>query len=204
MIKNLFWGLLMAAFGLPSAAQAADYQLSQYLFNNAGNTQTAYHPPLTQTIIHSNAVGETLAGQTYGGQYSIQAGYFNDYYFDKPTPTVTPTRTVTPTMTITGTPLRTFGGELLDKQFVYPAPHPIRGAYANLYWHLAEAAKVKVKIYTTGNQLVIAKDFGWQSAGKNYWHWHVANLANGPYIMLITADNGKKKTRVIKKLAIIK
>lgn len=197
-MKKIVFGVILGLFStsLALAMQSSEYSLQSYVFNNSGNTQSAYHS--TENRINYSSVGETTAGQSYSNQYSMQTGFFNDYYFDKPT------ATASPTMTVTATPIRDFGKELLDEQFVYPAPHPIRGPYANIYYHLSEPADVKIKIYTTTNRLVISKDFGSCPAGKNYWRWHVANLANGAYLMLIEAKNGNKRTKLIKKIAIIK
>lgn len=183
---------------LASIGSAANLDMPSKLINSGGNTGTSTSYQFYYSI------GEAAAGQAYGATTSAQIGFLNDYFIAAPTPTVTPTVSTTPTVTITTTPIIQFGGELLDLKYVYPAPHPIRGPYAHIYYHLAESAHVKIKVFTTSNKLVIAKEFGLQPAGKNYWQWHVANLANGPYLMLITAEKGSKKTRLIKKIAIIK
>ncbi len=197
MKKFILTFLFLSTAGLLHAAQSGQYQLNEYLFNTAGNTQTGQAQNHSMRL-HISSMGEAAVGQNYSNQTSTQAGFFNNYFIAKPTPTVTPT------VTVTATPIRSFNGELLDKQYVYPAPHPIRGPEAHIHYHLAEPAKVEIKIYTTGHRLVIEKQWDSMPAGENIWNWNVSNMANGVYLMLIKASNEGKTTKLIKKLAIIK
>ncbi len=111
----------------------------------------------------------------------------------------------TPTPTITMTPISGFKGELLDKHYVYPAPHPIRGSVGHIYYYLAEPADVEIKIYTnTTHRLVISKMWNNVPAGKNRWDWNCSNMANGMYLLLIKANNQHKRSKVIRNIALIK
>lgn len=146
-----------------------------------------------------DSIGESIINQTWGQAFSFQAGFFNDYFLQPPTPTVTPT------VTVTSTPIRTFGGGLLSEEWVYAAPNPVRGNRANIVYHLAEPAEVEIKIFTTGSQLVISRKWDNAPAGENHWYWNTANIANGVYIMLVKARNHEGKTsRVVKKIALVK
>lgn len=181
------------------AMSSENMMVEDQVINSAGEMSSGVNVDL------SDSIGESAIGQMTSENLAIQAGFYKDYYVEVPTPTVTPTSTVTPIATITSTPILQFGGELIDEHYIYPAPHPIRGSHANIYYHLAEAADVvEIKVYTTTNRLVISKHWENVPAGKNYWQWHVANLANGAYLMLVKAKRGNKKSRVIKKIAIIK
>jgi hypothetical protein len=62
--------------------QSESKQIKTDILNAGGTTRTgsAY-----QTF---DSVGEVITGQTYGSQYSNQAGFFNDYFM--PPPTATP------------------------------------------------------------------------------------------------------------------
>jgi hypothetical protein len=156
-------------------------------------------------------LGEPLIGQTWGDAYSVQFGFFNDYFISLPTPTVTPTLTVTPTMTITRTititttPLRYFDGEIIHEDWVYAAPNPIRGIRGNIVFNLAVPADVELKIFTPHNQEVLSRRWSSLPAGENRWVWDTANMANGVYILFIKAKSHDGKTTIIKKkVALIK
>ena len=144
-----------------------------------------------------NSVGESVIGQTWGEGFSIQTGFFNEYFILPPTPTVTPT------ITVTSTPIRTFNGEIISKKWVYAAPNPIRGSIAHIYFHLARAADIEIKVYTTSSQLVISKRWDMKPAGKNYWRWHMSNLANGVYIMRVKAKGADGRTTIVKKKIVL-
>jgi hypothetical protein len=187
------------------AANSENFGVSSYVFNSAGDNSSVNSTTFPgDTITLQSNVGESFNDRTGSSNHAVQVGLFNDFFVLPPTPTVTPTATMTPTITVTTTPIRSFGGELLDKQYVYAAPNPIRGSVANIYYDLAQPADVEIKIYTTGHRLVISKNWSNMPAGKNYWAWNESNMANGVYLMLITAKNQNKTTKLVKKLAIIK
>lgn len=169
------------------AASSENYLIDQSVINSAGNTYTG------AAMKAYDSVGEAMCGQIYGETYSIQTGFFNGYFLAPATPTVTPTV------------IRTFGNELMDAQYVFAAPNPIRGVKATIYFDLAQSAEVWVKVFTTNNQLVISQHWDTLSAGTNQWIWNAANIANGIYIVWIKAKSPDGKTTVIKKkIALIK
>ncbi|MCD4814716.1 T9SS type A sorting domain-containing protein [bacterium] len=193
-IKNFIITVIISLAPLTLyAAQSANYMITESIINASGTTYTGSGKMMLDSL------GEGAIGQSYGSVYSIQTGFFNDYYILPPTPTVTPT------ITVTGTPIRQFGSEVISKDWVYAAPNPIRGHIGHIYYHLAESADVEIKVYTTSNQFVISKRWDMRPAGKNYWQWNMSNLANGVYIMRVKARgiNGRT-TIVIKKIALIK
>ena len=169
-----------------AAQQSEQYQLNQTIINAGGTTRAS----ATQRLFDSQS--EPVAGQTFGRQYSVQAGFFNDYFMPPPTPT------------ITCTPIRTFGGEVLNSAFVFAAPNPMRGNAGNLCFDLAMESEVTLKIYTTANNLVISEHWDVLPAGTNHWVWNTSGMANGVYLLWIKAKgvNGKIST-VIKKIALV-
>jgi len=194
-MQRILFIIILCLLLLPYEAlsAASTYQISPVIVNASGTTLSGEQRDLR------NSVGETVVGPTWGNAFSMQAGFFNEYYSERPTPTVTPT------VIVTSTPVRTFNGELLHQHWVYAAPNPIRGHRANIVYHLAEAAEVEIKIYTPSNQLVISRRFGHMPAGEHHWYWNTSNIANGVYIMLVKArgSNGKT-TKVKKKIALVK
>lgn len=183
ILAFLFFTLLPAA---PSFA-VYTYKLDRAVVNCAGNTYTG------SGKMAFDSVGEANVGQSFGHSLSVQAGFFNDYFLPPPTPT------------ITCTPIRSFGGEVINAAFVYAAPNPIRGTTADIYFDLAFPAEVTVKIFTTSNNLVLSKHWDSLSPGTNHWQWNTSGVANGVYLLWIKATgfNGKTTT-VIKKLALVK
>lgn len=175
------------------AMESANYRLEQSVINSSSNTYTAVGRQIYESV------GEAVVIQSYGNLYSVQVGFFNDYFVAKPTPT--PTLIPTPTSTI----IRTFDGELIHKKYVYAAPNPIRGHKGNIYFDLATSAEVELKIYTPQSQLVLSQHWDSLPAGKNMWVWNTANMANGIYLLRLKARNSDGKTTVvIKKIALIK
>jgi hypothetical protein len=166
---------------LEAGQSSASYHLDQFILGSVGNTQSG-----TGKIVHNNG-GEALVGQSWSRNMSIQAGYFNDYFLPAPTPTVT------------CTPIRTFGDELLDFNYVYAAPNPIRGNQANIVYHLAKSAEVEIKIFTTTSKLVISKHWDSVPAGENHWYWNTTGIANGVYFLFINARGSDGKATTIKK-----
>lgn len=186
MIKTLsllaFAGICAAAVPFPALAmESSQYRLDASVLNAASNTYTASGKQVY------DSVAEPLVGQAYGRQYSVQAGFFNDYFLPAPTPT------------ITCTPIRQFGGEILSEQYVYAAPNPIRGQRANIVYHLAERAEVEIKIFTITSQLVISKHWDSVPAGENHWYWNTSGIANGVYFLLVRAKGSQGRSTVIKK-----
>lgn len=174
------------------AASSDLHRLEPVMVNAGGATLAGNSRNLLDSI------GESIINPTWGQAFSFQAGFFNDYFLQPPTPTVTPT------VTVTSTPIRGFWGDLLSKAWVYAAPNPIRGHRANVVYHLAEPAEVEIKIFTTTNHLVISRHWDSVPAGENHWYWNTSNIANGVYIMRVKARNGNQTTVVKKKIAVIK
>jgi hypothetical protein len=177
--------VLLAAIPL-EAAQSANYKLHQTVIGSAGATRSASGKLLR------DSGGEPNIGQSQGRTYSVQAGFFNEYFLPLPTPTST------------CTPIRSFNGALLDENWVYAAPNPIRGRRGVIHFDLAEAADVDLKIYTTQNQLVISQRWTSLAPGHTQWTWNADNIANGVYILYIKASAEGKSTTVKKKLALVR
>ncbi len=184
MISTLV--LLSPATSAP-AMQSENYLQRECVVDSAGNSYAGAGSRLY------DCVGEALSGQSWGRNYSVQAGFFNDYYLPPPTPT------------ITCTPIRSFGGEILSPEYVFAAPNPILGKQGYIHFDLAVPAEVWLHIYTPTNRLVISRHWDSLPAGTNQWVWETANLANGVYLLLIRGRGPDgKETRVVKKLALIK
>ncbi len=190
MLKNIILVVLFltaASNPLQAAQSSANYQLNQIVIGSVGNTQAAGGMNLR------DAGGESAVGQIWSSRYSIQAGFFNDYFLPAPTPTVTVT------------PIRTFAGEVISAEYVYAAPNPIRRKRGTIHFDLAERAEVELKIYTVNGDLVISQHWASLAAGSNTWAWDTANLANGVYLLWIRAKSGSGKTTTLtKKLALVK
>lgn len=183
----------LCAGPLQAAQSSVNYRLDQLVISSTGNTQSA------AGINLRDSSGEPSVGQIRSSRYSIQAGYFNDYFIPAPTPTITPTVTCTPT------PIRNFGGEIISADYVYAAPNPIRGKRGIIHFDLAERAEVQLKVFTVNGDLVISQHWASLAAGANTWTWDTANLANGVYLLWISAKSETgKKTTLTKKLALVK
>ncbi len=182
------WAVIVPGY-LPAswAVQSEHYQQHSFVVNSAGNTCSS------SGKLVMNSVGETQVGQSFGSSFSIQSGYFNDYFLPAATPTVT------------CTPIRTFGDAIMSEHYVFAAPNPIRGVIAHLYYDVSEPAEVTLKIFTTSNNLVISQHWDNVPAGTNRWDWNAANMANGVYLLWIRARgaDGKAAT-IIKKIALVK
>lgn len=191
--------LALASLLIPALLHAAVsdlHRLEPVVVNAGGTTLTGLNPQNTPRAL-INSIGESVIKQTWGSVFSIQAGFFNDYFVLAPTPTVTPT------VTVTSTPIRGFGGELLSEEWVFAAPNPIRGNRANIVYHLAEPAEVEIKIYTTTSKLVISKHWDSMPAGENHWYWNTSGIANGVYFLLVKAKGQGRSTLIKKKIALV-
>jgi hypothetical protein len=106
----------------------------------------------------------------------------------------------TPTMT----PIPDFDGKIISKKHIYAAPNPIRGHIANIVIHTQQAAVVSGKLFTTHNREVLSFNRQYYT-GKHIEKINVSNLANGVYLLLVTAKamDGTEE-RVIKKIALVK
>lgn len=189
----------LLCIALPTALQAATsdlHGLEPVVVNAGGTTLTGLNPQGTPRAL-LDSIGESVIKQSWGSAFSIQAGFFNDYFVLAPTPTVTPT------VTVTSTPIRTFGGELLSEAWVFAAPNPIRGYKANIVYHLAEAAEVEIKVFTINSQLVISKHWDSVQAGENHWYWNTSGISNGVYFLLVKAKARDRSTVIKKKLALV-
>lgn len=195
--RKIIIGFVLLCPSLVMAMQSSNYIIDDSIINSGGTTSTSASFHLLR-----DALGEPIVGQCDDGISVIQSGYYNNFIV--PLPTGTPTATASATATTTVTPIRQFGGELIDEKWIYAAPHPVRGHTAHINIHLAEPADVEIKIYTTTNQLVLSENLDHLPAGRNYWDWNVSNLANGVYMVLIKAENGKITSIVKKKIAVIK
>ncbi|MEW6517385.1 MAG: hypothetical protein AB1439_10840 [candidate division FCPU426 bacterium] len=173
------------------AATSDQHGLEPVVVNAGGSTLSGNGRQLLDSI------GESIINQTWGSSFSIQAGFFSDYFILPPTPTVTPT------VTATSTPIRGFGGELLSESWVYAAPNPIRGFRANIVYHLAEPAEVEIKVFTVNNDLVISKHWDNVAAGENHWYWNTSGISNGVYLLLVKAKGQGRSTIIKKKIALV-
>jgi len=169
------------------AAKSGRFAINQYVINSSGTTRTGSGKLLRDSL------GEAQIDQSYGKQFSIQAGFFNEYFLPAPTATVTVT------------PIRTFGDQIMSEHYIYAAPNPIRGVVGHLYFDIAEPAEVTLKIFTVSNQLVISQHWDGLPPGTNHWDWNAANMANGVYLLWLRAKGADgKTTTVVKKIALIK
>lgn len=189
MNKWLFIAAMIVLHSLAAAAPRSEhYQLNKYVINSAGTTCTAAGRQAMDTV------GEAATGPQRGKSFALQAGFFNEYFLSLaiPTPTITPTV------------IRTFNGEVIHEQYIFAAPNPMRGNVGHIFFDLAEPAQVTVKIFTTNSRLVISKDWDNLPAGTNRWDWEMGNMANGVYLLRITARGGDgRETKVTKKIVII-
>ncbi|MEW6516916.1 MAG: hypothetical protein AB1439_08435 [candidate division FCPU426 bacterium] len=179
--------IIFASSPLEAAQSSANYQLNQMQVSSTGNTQES------SGIYLFDSSGESLVGQSWSGRYSVQAGYFNDYFLPAPTPTVTPT------------PIRSFGGEVICADYVYAAPNPIRGKRGTIHFDLAMRAEVELKVFTVNGDLVISQHWASLPLGSNSWTWDTSNIANGVYLLWIKAKSEAGKTTTLsKKIALVK
>lgn len=118
--------------------------------------------------------------------------------------TATPTVTVTPTVTPIPTPLVGFQGRIIDADYIYAAPNPVRGHIANIVIFTNESARITAKLFTTTNREVLSFDRNY-SQGQHTERVNISNLANGVYLLLVKARNDSGiEEKVIKKIAIVK
>ena len=93
---------------------------------------------------------------------------------------------------------------IISKKFIYAAPNPVRGRYANIVIFTKESAEVSAKLFTTSNQEVLSFRRNY-SIGKHEERIYVGNLANGVYLLLVKAkDDAGYSEKVIKKIALLK
>lgn len=105
----------------------------------------------------------------------------------------------------TPTPIPNFNGKIISKDYVYCAPNPARGNYANVVIHTQQAADVNVKMFTTTNREVLSFGLSCPGQGKYTKQIYVGNIANGVYFLLVkatTRDGIEEKVKV--KMALIK
>lgn len=118
--------------------------------------------------------------------------------------TATPTATITPTVTPTPTPLVNFTGKIIDSNYIYAAPNPVRSHFANIVIFTNESAYITAKLFTTTNREVLSFNRNY-SQGQHMERINISNLANGVYLLLVKARNDSGvEEKVIKKIAIIK
>lgn len=105
----------------------------------------------------------------------------------------------------TPTPIPGFAGKIISKDYIYCAPNPARGAYANVVIHTQQAADINVKIFTTTNREVLSFGLNCPSQGRYVKRVYVGNLANGVYFLFVKAKaaNGIEE-KVKTKIALIK
>ncbi|MEW6516823.1 MAG: hypothetical protein AB1439_07970 [candidate division FCPU426 bacterium] len=158
---------------LPFAGFGADADscVEKWMMNSAGNTLTA------SAIQAHDSLGEPLTGQSFGSLFSIQLGFFNEYFLPLATPSVTSTAVITPTQTAG---LKINEGGLL----AYPNP-----AKQQVHFALAveRTADVTIDVYRlTGERvarIVEQKDPGAQ--GYIITTWEAAGVAPGVYLCRI-------------------
>jgi len=190
-------GFISNAF---AASESANYRLNESIVNAAGNTYSG------STARLYDSLGEPAIGQGFGSQYSIQAGFFNNYFLPPPTPTTTPTPE--PTAPVTTTPLPSIGdfqGQIVDPKYFYVAPNPARGTDVNFKFFLKQPAEVEIRIYTPQGSHVLTKSFNYYAQGWNTVVWNASGMANGVYFYVVEAKvNGITEKLKVKKLALVK
>lgn len=190
----------------------AEYSLNKHIFNAGGDEVEDDN----YSVLSSMA--EPLVGETFDSNYNCRLGFVGYYYFSTtttPEPTVMPTWTLTstptiqqtgtPTPTVTVTPLDGFGNKLIVPKYIYFAPNPARGKNFKFVVHVEKAVEIEALLYTTSNQFVLKFNLACSGPGQYSHREYVGNLANGVYLLLVKAkDNSGNRTRLVKKLALIK
>ena len=121
--------LVYALLAILSAVPAyAAYELNEAIINAAGNTLSG------DTWELYNSIGEPIVGQNYGEVYSVQAGFFHDYFRPAPTPTPTSTQVIT------------LAGDHHMKIFNSKI-NPLKGEVARVRWRQSENGATTIRIY---------------------------------------------------------
>jgi hypothetical protein len=145
--------------------------------------------------LSTSVTGKLSIGDSDNNNRQELCGITSDYYVRKweyesliPTPT----------------PLKNFEGRIIDPDYIYAAPNPVRGHYANIVIFTNESASITAKLFTTTNREVFSFDRNY-SKGQHAERINISNLANGVYLLLVKAksDSGTEE-KVIKKIAIVK
>jgi hypothetical protein len=181
--------LISWALGFPVvlfADPTPTYTINQYVINAAGNTYSGTGRELYDSM------GEAVVGSALGQQYKLTSGFFNEYFLLPPTPTITPTI------------IRTFDHAIMNENYIYAAPHPMRGHVGHIVFDISVSAEVTLKIYTITHQLVLSKQWDTLPAGTNRWDWENGNMANGVYLLWIKARGvDGRTTSITKKIALM-
>lgn len=159
-----------------------EYTNNQWVTNDIGSAQT----PLYALVI-----GDGMNDN----QYEIYAIGENSHVYQFKAISYMPTPT----------PIPNFGGKIISKDYVYCAPNPARGNFANVVIHTQQSAEINVKMFTTTNREVLSFGLSCPSQGKYTKQIYVGNIANGVYFLLvkaITRDGIEEKVKV--KMALIK
>ncbi len=89
----------------------------------------------------------------------------------------------------TPTPIPDFRGQIISANYVFCAPNPARGSFANLNIFTQQPAHIDVKIFTPGSQLVFSFTRDYADIGKHIERIDLHDLANGVYFILVKARN---------------
>lgn len=178
-------GAGMLLMGWPAflhAAESLNYKLQETVAGSLGTTRSAAGKVLR------DSGGEAVVGQGYSANYSIQAGFFHEYYFSAPTPTVTPTTIVPVTTT-----LKVFHSQI----------NPTLGESATVRWTQSAAGRVSVTVYNLAGERIatLVKN---QTLGAGQFHqaeWNGTNsrgtaVGSGIYIVHLKGPDFEARGKI--------
>ncbi len=161
------------------------------------------------------------AGKIYTAGFEGTTGnsqLYIKHWAPAPTPTSTPTSipTPAPTPVPTSTPVSNsaflsnapasgeFKGEIISPNYIYAAPNPVRGNYANIHVFCKQPSEVTIKIFTLLNRELKSVKRSFQ-IGDNLEKINIGDLADGGYFLLVKArtDQGVEE-KITAKIAITK
>ncbi len=140
LVKVLGVGLLgVGVLGLWAYAEQSEHFQMRSVVASSGNTYTGSGKQIR------DSAGEPVVGQSFGGKYSVQAGYFSDYFLPAPTATTTPTLLPTATMVAPKTYLKVMHNQI----------NPNRGEQALVRWTQPQSAPITITIYNMVGEKIV-------------------------------------------------
>jgi hypothetical protein len=181
--------LLCAGTGWAYQGESEDYWL-RAVVASAGNTYTATDVELMESV------GEPNVGPTYDEEYSIQAGFYCEYYIPPPLPTPAATSVVKDSFELGDNQIKALNNRV----------RPGYGEFTIIRWQQKDNARVYLKICTINGDLVKILIDGVEYAGKQNHQvtWDARDkrgrvVGSGIYIVYIQGPfKGYTKVAVIK------
>jgi hypothetical protein len=179
-------GFISNAF---ATSQSAHYRLNETIASAAGNTYSGASSCLYDSL------AEPAIGQSFGQQYSVQTGFFNNYFLPKPTPTATiiPTSTMTPVAKIPAVFFKIYHSQI----------NPTRGEQARISWCQPQDGPVSIKIYNLlGDKVAtLFENENFKSGEYHEVNWNgrtqKGSLAgSGIYIVQLTAPGNEARNKI--------